>query len=104
MQGRRPGFDPWLGKISWRRKWHPTSVFLAGKSHGWRSLADYSPWCHRELDITEQLHSRVCMFINLEILMYKLAITHINMLLIFPYTHVHIYMVMDIYFIIYCYF
>ena len=29
--------------ISWRRKWHPTPVLLHGKSHGRRSLVDYSP-------------------------------------------------------------
>ena len=28
----------------WRRQWHPTPVLLPGKSHGWRSLAGYSPW------------------------------------------------------------
>ena len=36
----RCGFDPWVGKISWRRKWQPTPVFLPGKFHGfggWRS-------------------------------------------------------------------
>ena len=38
MHCRRPGFDPWLGKILWRRKWLPTSVLLPGQSHGWRSL------------------------------------------------------------------
>ena len=32
LQCRRPGFDHWLGKISWRRKWQPTLVFLSGKS------------------------------------------------------------------------
>ena len=32
-------FDPWVGKIPWRRKWHPTLVFLPGRSHGQRSLA-----------------------------------------------------------------
>ena len=32
------------GSILWRRKWQPTPVFLPGKSHGQRSLADYSPW------------------------------------------------------------
>ena len=26
------GFDPWVGKMPWRRKWKPTSVFLPGKS------------------------------------------------------------------------
>ena len=35
---------PGLEKTPWRRKWQPTSVFLAGKSHSQRSLADYSPW------------------------------------------------------------
>ena len=28
---------------TWRRKWQPTPVFLPEKSHGQRSLADYSP-------------------------------------------------------------
>ena len=31
-------FDPWVGKIPWRRKWQATPVFLPGKSHGERSL------------------------------------------------------------------
>ena len=39
---RRCGFDPWVGKVPWRRKWQPTPVFLPGKSHGQRSLADHS--------------------------------------------------------------
>ena len=33
-QCRRLGFHPWVGKISWRRKWQPTTLFLPGKSHG----------------------------------------------------------------------
>ena len=40
---RRHGFDPWVRKIPWRRKWQLTPVFLPGKSHGQRSLAGYSP-------------------------------------------------------------
>ena len=36
-------FDPWLGKIPWRRRWQPTPVFLPGKSLGQRRLAGYSP-------------------------------------------------------------
>ena len=40
---RRPGFNTWVGKISWRRKWQPTPVFLPGKSHRWRSLVGCSP-------------------------------------------------------------
>ena len=41
---RSYGFNLWVGKIPWRRKWQPTPVFLPGKSHGQRSLAGYSPW------------------------------------------------------------
>ena len=40
--GRRRGFDPWVGKIPWRRKWQSTPVFLPGPSHGQRSLLVYS--------------------------------------------------------------
>ena len=32
-------FDPWIGKVPWRRKWHPTPVYLPGEFHGQRSLA-----------------------------------------------------------------
>ena len=41
LQCGRPGFDPWVGKIPWRRKWQPTPVFLPGESHGRRSLVGY---------------------------------------------------------------
>ena len=41
---RRHRFDPWVGKILWRREWQPTPVFLPGESHGQRSLDGYSPW------------------------------------------------------------
>ena len=50
-----PGFHPWVRKVSWSRAWQPTSVFLPGKSNGWRSLAGYSPWGHRKSDTTKQL-------------------------------------------------
>ena len=46
------GFDPWLGKIFWRRKWQPTPVLLPGEFHGLRSLVGYSPWSRKELDTT----------------------------------------------------
>ena len=46
-------FDPWVGKIPWRRAWQPTPVFLPGESHGQRSLVDYSPWGCKESDTTE---------------------------------------------------
>ena len=48
-------------KIPWRREWQPTPVFLAGESHGQRSLAGYSPWGPKQSDMTERLNSsKVC--------------------------------------------
>ena len=53
LQCRRPGFDPWFGQISWRRKWQPTPICLPGKFLGQRSLACCSPWAHTEPHTTE---------------------------------------------------
>ena len=50
---RNSGFDPWVRKIPWRRKWQLISVFLPGKSHGKRILVGYSQWGYRESDSTE---------------------------------------------------
>ena len=50
---RRLEFDPWVGKIPWSRKWQPTLVFLPEKFCGQRSLVGYSPWGHKESDMTE---------------------------------------------------
>ena len=41
-------------RLPWRRKWQPTPVFLPEAVHGQGSLAVYSPWGHRELNMTEQ--------------------------------------------------
>ena len=46
-ESRRRGFDPWVGKLPWRRRCQPTPVVLPGKSHGQRSLVGYSP-CGRK--------------------------------------------------------
>ena len=48
---KRYGFDPWVGKIPWRRAWQPTPVFLPGEPHGQRSLVGYSPWGSKESDM-----------------------------------------------------
>ena len=47
-----PGFDPWVRKIPWRRKWQPAPVLLPEKSHGRRILVGYSSWGRKE---SEQL-------------------------------------------------
>ena len=50
---KRRGFDPWVGKIPWRRAQQPTPVFLPGESHGQRSLKGYSLQGRRESYTTE---------------------------------------------------
>ena len=52
---RRHGFNPWVEKVPWRRRWQPTPVFLLEKSHGQRSLVGYSPKGCKELEETGQL-------------------------------------------------
>ena len=68
-QCRRCIFDPWVGKIPWRRAWQPTPVLLPGESHRQRSLAGYSPWGRKELDMTERLsiacHSNILSILNI---------------------------------------
>ena len=56
---RRHRFDPWVGKIPWRRKQQPTPVFLLEKSRGQKSLMDYNPWSCKESDTTEKLTRKV---------------------------------------------
>ena len=53
MQG--PRFHPWVRKIPWRREWQPTLVFLPEESYGQKSLVGYSPWSHKESDMTERI-------------------------------------------------
>ena len=55
-QCRRRKFHPWSGKISWRRKWQPTPVFLPGESQGQRSLAGYiqpTGWQRRQTGLRD---------------------------------------------------
>jgi len=54
---RRWGFDPWVEKIPWGRKWQPTPVFLSRESHGQRSLVSYSLWGCKESDTTDRLNN-----------------------------------------------
>ena len=60
-QCKRHGFDPWVGKIPWGRKWQPTPIFLPVKSHRQRSLAGCSPQGRGKSDMTERacMHSYV---------------------------------------------
>ena len=53
---KRYRLDAWVGKISWRRAWQPTPVFLPGESP-WTEEPGYSLWGHKESDTTERLSS-----------------------------------------------
>ena len=50
---KRCRFNPWVRKLPWRRAWQPTPAFLPGESRGQTRLVGYSPWGHRESDMTE---------------------------------------------------
>ena len=62
---QRHRFNPWVGKIPWRRKWQPTPVLLPGKFHGQKSLVGYMglqrvrhDWAHMHIYITFQIKIR----------------------------------------------
>ena len=57
-------FDPWVRKISWRRAWQPTPVFLPGESHRQRSLVGYSLWGPKESDRAEVTLARIALDIQ----------------------------------------
>ena len=50
---KRHGFNPWVGKIPWKRAQQSTPVFLPGEFHGQRNLVGYSPWGRKESDMIE---------------------------------------------------
>ena len=87
--------DPWVRKIPWRRAWQLTPVFLPGESHGQRSLVGYSPWGHRELDMTEWLilslhfHMRAPYYYIHQLVLlllfftFFLSLTHLSLLIPF---------------------
>ena len=56
---RRHGFDPWVRKISWRRKWQLIPVCLTGKAQEQKNLVGCSPWGRKESDTIEQLSKSV---------------------------------------------
>ena len=47
---RRRGFNPWVRKSPWSRKYQLAPVFLLGKFHGQKSLEGHSPWDPKESD------------------------------------------------------
>ena len=46
-------FDPWVGKVPWRRHGNPLQYLCLENPHGQSRLEGYSPWGHKESNITE---------------------------------------------------
>ena len=80
-QCNRCGFDPWVRKVPWRRKWQPTPVFLPGKSHGQRSLAGSME--SQESDTIEQINNKLFLFKlgKLSLLSYRIISLELTVLL-----------------------
>ena len=58
---KRWGFNPWVRKNPWSRKWQPIPVFLPGKFYGQRNLVDYSPEDHKSpIRLSVRAYSCVC--------------------------------------------
>ena len=64
LQCERPGFDPWFGRIPWRKERLPIPVFWPVEFYGPCSL-----WSHKEFDMTDQLSLS---FIPLRLIMQKM--------------------------------
>ena len=67
-QCKRPGFNPWVRKVPWERKWQPSPVFLPGKFHGQRSLVGYSPWGHKESEHAQMSPLNFCLHFKIWLL------------------------------------
>ena len=63
-QCRRPGFNPWVGKIPWRRKWNPTSVFLPGRGGGKKKIYIYICVC-------------VCVYVSVYVCLCACVLSHL---------------------------
>ena len=83
MQFRRPGFNPWVGKIPWRREWQPTPVFLPGEFQGQGSMAGYSPQVTKSWTRLSNFHFHFCF----TILCWFLPYINMNQLQVYVCPH-----------------
>ena len=70
-------FDPYVGKITWRRTWQSTPVFLPGESHGQRSMVGYCLQAHKESDMNEATQ-HACMHIGNRYVLKELENKQVN--------------------------
>ena len=78
LQCRRPGFNPPVRKILWRREWQSTPMFWLGESLGQRSLVGYSLWGCKESDTTEQLTQWLTVLMFADLLCSPEQISRLN--------------------------
>ena len=62
LKCRTSGFDPWVGKICWKREWLPSPVLLPEEFHGQRNLEGYSPWGRKESGLPHVLPIFECTY------------------------------------------
>ena len=77
LQCRRPGFNPQVEMMPWRREWQPTPVFLPGEFHEQRNLAGHSPWGRKELDTTDRLTLSLSLLSDPHISVLSTALSYI---------------------------
>ena len=93
---RRCGFDPWVGKIPWRRKQQPTPVFLSGKILWSQKPGGLCPWGHKESGRTEHgcisVYSTIHLSIHLPIYLSPIYLStypsiHLLLIQVLLYTY-----------------
>ena len=82
-RSKRHDFNPWVGKVSWRREWQPTPIFLPGNFHGQGSLVGYGI----KSQIRLIMHTQVYVYTNIHSV-------YICIMCIYKYTwtNIHIYL------------
>ena len=87
MRRQRPGLRRWVRKMPWKREWEPTPVFLPEESNGQRILAGYSPWGHKESDMTactQCIYICMCVCLYIACHIFSIMVYH-KVLNIVPY-------------------
>ena len=80
------GLIPESGKSPGGVKWQPIPVFFPVKFHGTRNLVGYSPWGHKELDMTKHPHTYIY-----DLSLFLLCVSHFSCVQLFvtPWTVAH---------------
>ena len=91
LQCTRPRFNPWVGKIPWKMEWLVTPVFLPGEFHGQRSLASYSPWGCKELDMTERPTLSLSHLTMTIFIVEWMSVSHLSWPIFMDFFNHHIY-------------